>query len=140
MIKALGERVAIGTLILDWSTTGLPPFAALLGMAPAATASFLASRTGTAESEILARLDVVRGHSQFTDRVQELTIAIEQPSISPAYALKQNEEFLRAAFTSTRKARAVFGQPLAPGDTTVPSVLDRVALRQNLVIPANLSS
>jgi hypothetical protein len=52
-IEGVGKRVGIGTLILDWPDTGLPPFATLLGMTRAKAASFLASNTGTAEREIL---------------------------------------------------------------------------------------
>lgn len=131
-IGKLGERLAIGTLILDWSLPGLPALAALLAMARGATASFLAARTATAEADLLAKLDAVRSHAQFHDRVQELTAAVEQPSVAPAYALTRNQQFLSAAFRSTKKARNTFGQPLAPGDTNAPGVLDRAELRQNL--------
>jgi hypothetical protein len=52
--------------------------------------------------------------------------------MGPAYALTQNGEFLNAIFSSARKARAVFGQALAPGDAHMPGVLDRAALRDSL--------
>jgi hypothetical protein len=131
-IEGVGKRVGIGTLILDWSEAGLPPLAALLGMTPLKAASFLASNTGTPNSDILTALDTVRLHSQFIDRVTELKAALEQPSVAPFYALKGNEEFLRKAFSSSARARAVFGQPLAPDDKTVSGVLERVALRSDL--------
>jgi hypothetical protein len=131
-IEGVGKSVGIGTLILDWSEAGLPPFAALLGITPVKAASFLASNTGTPESEISAALAAVQVHTQFIDRVAELKAAIEQPSVAPAYALKGNEEFLRRAFNNITRARAVFGQPLAPGDKTVSGVLERVALCTSL--------
>lgn len=131
-VAALGERLAIMTLILDWAKVGLPAFATLLAMAPATAASFLAPRTGVTEQDILAKLVAVRQHTQFNDRARELNAAIEQPSLGPAYALKRNEEWLRKAFASTGRARAVFGQPLAPADPEIPGVVNRSALHQSL--------
>ena len=49
LVSALGEKLAIMTLILDWSIVGLPSFATLLAMAPETTGSFLWSRTGVNE-------------------------------------------------------------------------------------------
>ncbi|PKQ07117.1 MAG: hypothetical protein CVT72_04380, partial [Alphaproteobacteria bacterium HGW-Alphaproteobacteria-11] len=131
-ITALGERLAIGTLILDWSATGLTGLGTLLAMAPDRSATFIADKTKVPEAEILNGLSAIRAHAQFNDRVREIATAIEQPSIAPAYALKKNDEYFRAAFGSRAKARAVFGQPLAPGDSTVPGILDRAPLRGTL--------
>ena len=64
------------------------------------------------------------------DSTLELNRVFEQPSLGPAYALKENQKWLQAAFGSAKRARAVFGQPLAPGDTLVTAVLDRADLRQ----------
>lgn len=132
LISAAGKRVGIGTLILDWSATALPFLAVLMAAVPTAAAAFIAPRTGMPELDILSKLDTVRHHGQFSARSKELLAAIKQPSIGPAYALKGNEAFLKNAFSDSRRARAVFGQALAPGDTKVPGILDRTALRQSL--------
>jgi len=126
----LGKKIAVAILIADWSTVGLPTLATILAMAPATTAKFIAGKTGVSEQHILEKLDAVRQHPQFTDRTHELNGVFEQPSLGPAYALKENEGWLRTAFESTKRARAVFGQPLAPGDSSVSGVLDRAVLRQ----------
>jgi len=127
--NALGKKFAVGVLIADWSTVGLPTLATILAMAPAVTAKFIAGKIGASEQNILDKLDDVRQNPQFADRTLELTRVLEQPSLGPAYALKDNEKWLQAAFGSAKRARAVFGQPLAPGDTSVTSVLDRADLR-----------
>ncbi len=132
VVKTLGEKHSIATLILDWSTTGLATFAALLAMASEAATSFLADRTSVSEDNIAIKLAAVREHPQFADRSRELAAAIEQPNLGPAYAQSQNEAWLHAAFASTGRARTVFGQPLAPADVEVIGVLDRSALRDNL--------
>lgn len=133
LIEALGKRGAIATLIVDWPTPGMPPLAALLAMATDVTASFLGLRTHKAEADIRDMLDDIRKAPQYADRVRELRVALEQPSIAPAYALKRNEAYLQSAFENTRAAKHVFGQALAPGDKNVPGVLARQALRQSLV-------
>ena len=128
--NTLGKKITVAILIADWSCVGLPTLATILAMAPAVTAKFIAGKTGVGEQQILDKLDEVRQHPQFADRTQELNNVFEQPSLGPAYALKENEQWLRRAFGNTKRARAVFGQPLAPGDTSVAGVLDRADLRQ----------
>ena len=132
VLKAACERLGIGALVLDWAPSGLSALAALLGMADAASVTFLADKTGVPEAEIRKGIEAVKAHPQFGDRTRELSAAIDQPSVAPAYALKKNAEFLRAAFGSRVQARLIFGQPLAPGDISVPGLLDRTALRASL--------
>jgi hypothetical protein len=128
--NALGKKFSVAILIADWSTVGLPTLATILAMAPAVTAKFIAGKTGASEQNILDKLNEVRQDPQFADRTLELNRVFEQPSLGPAYALKENQKWLQAAFGSAKRARAVFGQPLAPGDTLVTAVLDRADLRQ----------
>ena len=128
--NTLGKKFAVAILIADWLTVGLPTLGTILAMAPAVTAKFIAGETGVSEQHILDKLDEVRQHPQFADRSLELNGVFEQPSLGPAYALKENEAWLQTAFGSAKRARAVFGQPLAPGDTSVTVVLDRADLRQ----------
>ena len=128
--NALGKKFAVAILIADWSTVGLPTLATILAMSPVVTAKFIAGKTGAIEQNILDKLDEVRKDPQFPDRTRELNRVLEQPSLGPAYALKENEKWLQAAFGSAKRARAVFGQALAPGDTSVTAVLDRSDLRR----------
>jgi hypothetical protein len=130
-IEAVGSRLAVGTLILDWPAIALPPLATLLAMATGPTAAFLGRLSGRPEADIRSMLDAVRRHSQFIDRVQELKKVLDQPSLAPAYSLPRNRAHLKRAFTSVRNARATFGQALAPGDESQ-GVLDRATLRDDL--------
>jgi hypothetical protein len=137
-VAKIGEGANIGTLILDWSSTGLPLLATLLAMATDVSAKFLATKTGASEADVLERLGAVRLHGQFIDQSSQLAVKIDQPSIGPAYALKQNAAWLSGAFGDERTARTAFGQRLAPGDKNIAGILDRVALRQKLA--ANIFS
>jgi hypothetical protein len=127
---ALGRKFAVATLIADWPSAGLPTLACVLAMAPAVAAKFIADKTGGREQRFIDYLEAVRQHPQFADRAQELKQIFDQPNIGPAYALKNNEEWLRTVFSNINRARATFGQPLAPGDRSVHGVLDRAELRQ----------
>lgn len=131
-ITSLGKKIGIGTLILDWSDTCLPGLATLLAMAKSQSISFIADKAQVPEDEIERGLDAVQSHPQFPQRNQQISEALYQPSIGPAYSLQRNEKYLRAAFGSRGRAKAVFGQAWAPGDTAIPGVLDRKDLREKL--------
>lgn len=131
-ITNLGKKIGIGTLILDWSDTSLSGLATLLAMAKDQSVSFIADKAKVPEVEIRRGLDAVRAHPQFSERQLQISEALDQPSIGPAYSLKKNGEYLRAAFGNRGRAKAVFGQALAPGDTTIPGILDRKDLREKL--------
>lgn len=131
-ITSIGKKVGIGTLILDWSDNSLSGLATLLAMAKDLSVSFIADRITVSEAAIERGLSAVRAHPQFSDRQQQISEALDQPSIGPAYSLKKNGEYLRAAFGNRCRAKAVFGQALAPGDSNIPGILDRKELREKL--------
>jgi hypothetical protein len=132
MARALGRRLGIGILVLDWSSTGLSGLATLLAMAPETTAKFLSEKLGDEERTIRSKLATIAKHPQFADRSQEVMTELKQPNLAPAYALHSNEAWLRKAFENTKRARAVFGQPLAPGDPLTSNALNRPAIRDVL--------
>lgn len=131
-ISALGKKVGIGVLILDWSESSLSGLATLLSMAKEQSITFIADKTKCPEAMIERGLDAILAHPQFLERRQQIFDALNQPSIGPAYSLKSNDQYLRAAFTNRGQAKAVFGQVLAPGDTAIPGILDRKDLRELL--------
>lgn len=131
-ITSIGKKIGIGTLILDWSDNSLSGLATLLAMAKDQSIYFIAERIRVPEAEIERGLDAVRAHPQFSERRQQISEALDQPSIGPAYSLKKNGEYLRAAFGNRGRAKAVFGQALAPGDSNIPGILDRKELREKL--------
>jgi hypothetical protein len=134
-VEAVGKKGGFATLIADWSEVGLPTLATLLAMAPAGAAKFIADHAREDETTVRAILDAVQAHPQYVSRAQELKGVLEQPSIGPAYALRNNRLRFREAFASTKRARLVFGQPLAPADCER-SAVDRTALRQQLATAA----
>ena len=134
--RRAGERLGIVVKVLAWPLTGLSELAALVAMAPAASADFLALNTGVPQSDIISQLEAVRAHLQFSARSTELLDDLRQPSLAPAYALKDNIDWLEKAFGDKRRARSVFGQPLSPADASIPGVLDRPALCTTLAATA----
>lgn len=130
--KKAGKKFGFGVRVLAWPTTGLSEFATLLAMAPVASANFLSDKTGTPKSDVVAQLESVQLHPQFAERSAELLAELQQPSLAPAYALTDNIAWLSGAFSSKRRARSVFGQPLSPEDGAIPGILDRPALRSKL--------
>jgi hypothetical protein len=130
--KRVAKKVGVAVKVLAWPETGLSELATLLAMTPAVSAAFLAGKTGTPEAQIVEQIDAVRAHPQFSSRSAELLIDLQQPSLAPAYALKDNTAWLSDAFASKKRARAVFGQPLSPEDCSISSVLDRQTLRTRL--------
>jgi hypothetical protein len=134
-----GRRTGVSVLVFDWSGVGLPSLPTLLALAPDVAAKFLSGALGQDLQAVRAKLAAVEAHPQFTDRSREVRDALSGPSLAPAYALMANENWLRRAFENARRARAVFGQPLAPGDPAVRDILDRATIRDafaSFVFPA----
>jgi hypothetical protein len=127
-----GRRLGVAVKVLAWPLTGLSELATLIAMTPAVSAKFLADHTGTANAEVLSQLDAVRADPQFSARSAELLRDLQQPSLAPAYAFKDNTAWLSNAFSNKRRARAVFAQALSPDDGSIPGVMDRPALRDKL--------
>ncbi len=123
------RRFAIALMVLAWPETGLAELAALLAMTPAVSAKFIAKYTSVIESELACQLAAVRAHPQFQTRSDELLATLQQPSIAPAFALKDNVAWLSAAFSDKARARSVFGQALSPADASISGTLDRTDLR-----------
>jgi len=77
-------------------------------------------------------LAAVQADSQFHARSDELLAILRQPSIAPAFALKDNIAWMSQAFSDQKQARAVFGQALSPEDASIASTIDRSNLRTKL--------
>lgn len=123
------ERFGIALIVLAWSETGLAELAAILAMAPEVSAKFIAHHTSIDESQLASQLLAVRAHPQFEARSNELLAILRQPGIAPAFALKDNVEWLSASFSDKARARSVFGQALCPADVSIAGTLDRTDLR-----------
>jgi len=127
--QKVGKKLGLAVKVLAWPATGLSELATLLAMAPTASANFLSTQTSTPHADVTAQLQAVVSHPQFSERSAELKADLQQPSLAPAYALKDNITWLSEAFANKKRARVVFGQPLSPKDASIHGVLDRPALR-----------
>ncbi|HUW36419.1 MAG TPA: hypothetical protein VMV91_03725 [Rhodocyclaceae bacterium] len=123
------RRFSMALLVLAWPETGLPELAALLAMTPDVSAKFIAKHTSIIEAELTRQLTAVRAHPQFQARSDELSATLRQPSIAPAFALKDNVTWLSVAFSDKKLARSVFGQALSPADMSISGTIDRTDLR-----------
>ncbi|MEJ0049739.1 MAG: hypothetical protein WDN02_00735 [Methylovirgula sp.] len=130
LARNVGRNMGIGVLVFDWSSIGLPSLPTLLALAPNITAEFLNQKLGEDDSTIRAAIAAIEAHPQFADRSEELKIILHEPSLAPAYARNANEGWLRAAFESANRARQVFGQALAPDDSTIARAVDRTEIRE----------
>lgn len=119
------EALGFKALVLAWPESGIPDFAVLLAIAPAAAAAFIASNTDAGEAEVFAQLAEVAAHVDFGSRASEISRSLREPSIAPAFALRDNETWLRAAFSDQRRSRAAFGQALSPLDASATGTLGR---------------
>ncbi|HEY6018986.1 MAG TPA: hypothetical protein VIY48_03565 [Candidatus Paceibacterota bacterium] len=128
-LKGGAERLSIELLVLAWPEAGLAELAVLLAMAPSVSAQFIAKHTSVIEAVLSRQLSEVRLHPQFQVRSEELWTILRQPSIAPAYALRDNKAWLSAAFSDKKVARGVFGQALSPIDASISGTLDRTILR-----------
>lgn len=128
-LKGGAERLSMELLVLSWPETSLADLAVLLAMTTGVSAKFIAQHTSVIEAELIKQLSAVQSHPQFQARSEELWTTLRQPSIAPAYALKDNIAWLSAAFSDRKVARSVFGQALSPTDASISGTLDRTILR-----------
>lgn len=128
-LKEGAQRLAMALMVLAWPETGLAELATLVAMTPDVSAKFVAKHTSINEAELASQLAAVRAHPQFQARSDELLATLRQPSIAPAFALKDNVAWLSEAFSDKKRARSVFGQALSPADASISSTIDRTDLR-----------
>jgi hypothetical protein len=126
------RRFGLAVLVAGWPETGMPELAALLAMTSNVTATFLAKYTSTPEAELDGQLSAIRAHPQFQARANEIRLHLQQPSIAPAFALKDNRAWLSQVFSDKARARVAFGQVLSPGDATIPGTIERPLLRDRV--------
>ncbi|MGF6649000.1 hypothetical protein [Paraburkholderia sp. GAS82] len=128
-LKDGGQRLSMALMVLAWPETGLSELAALIAMTPEVSTKFIGKHTSINEAQLDNQLSAVRAHPQFQARSDELLVILRQPSIAPAFALKENVTWLSEAFSDKRRARSVFGQALSPEDPTISGTIDRTNLR-----------
>ena len=126
-VHRFGEESATSTLILDWSTTGLPPLAVALAMASAKVQDFLRNHIEAPESLAKAKdaLTAVKNDPAFNGHAEKIRAILRDPTLGMTAARQTNAKWLADTFSSRQLARERFGQPLSPSDEANGAVLPR---------------
>ena len=127
-------KIGIGCLVLDWPDHVLPPLAVLLALAPSTTEAFITtnSREKTKVVGLKAHLDGVAADSQFATQSSGLRTMLTEPTLALGLAKAANRSALIGTFSDRLEARRVFGQPLAPLDSSGPKAIERPQLSSRL--------
>ncbi|WP_148291460.1 hypothetical protein [Brevundimonas abyssalis] len=116
-LQAAATRFGLGVLILDWpATSAYPPLAVALAMAVDTTADFLETHVDNASLIANAKvaLDALRAMPDFDRHAQAIASEVRTSSLGMANATVANQLWLSDKFSDRAKARAAFGQALAP--------------------------
>jgi hypothetical protein len=129
-VRELGERSGIATLVLDWSSTGLPPLAVALAMANTAVEQFLEQHVEEKDhvAKATAALKAVREDGGYAAHATRLRALLEEPTTGAGLAKQANIRWLTEVFSSRQQARRFLRQPLSPGDKAAGNPAPRDAL------------
>jgi len=134
-LTAVAEKTGIAIEVLDWpKSAAAPPLAAFCLLAPDAAQAFLEKQiddVGVTTSlsqafEELVKSDMLR--KERDDLADRMTAA----SIGMGYARERNREWLTSRFRDREKARAEFGQRVAPLATAALPLLPRKKLTEEI--------
>ena len=134
LIREVGNRHGISTLILDWSEVSLPPLAVVLALSENEVMQFLDRYIDNKSMLKPARnaLVAIRNHTGFEEHAARLRSLLDEPTMGTGLFKKANNDWLMSVFSDRRKARRFLGQPLAPLDNPKGITLDRVTLSDKL--------
>ena len=132
--RELGAKNGIVVLILDWSKTDLPPLAVALAMGETRVQNFLKNNISDDETlrEAMAALEAIRSSEDFASHSDRIRAQCNEPAVGLALAQRANTAWLSDAFSSRKRAKTKFGQPLSPGDTDTGNVRQRKTLTDKL--------
>ena len=132
--RSLGNKDGISVLILDWSETDLPPFAVVLAMGGTRVQEFLKSNISDDKmvQKAVAALEAVRNSQDFAPHADRIRAECNAPAVGWALAQRSNTAWLSDGFSSRKRAKTKFGQPLSPGDTDMANVRQRTTLTDKL--------
>jgi len=133
--RGLGAKYGIVVLILDWSETDLPPFAVALAMGGMRVEEFLKSNISEEETlrKALAALEAVRNSQDFAPHADRIRAQCSEPAVGWALAQRANTDWLSNGFSSRKRAKTKFRQPLSPGDTNTANIRQRKTLIDKLL-------
>lgn len=133
-LQVAAVKNGIAILVLDWpATSALPPLAVACAAAPAETVAFLRENADKATANAAeAALAMVACSDGFTVAAAELARRLREPSLGGPNARQANAGWLNAAFSDRLKAKAAFGQVLAPGSAGALPTQARKALSEGI--------
>lgn len=111
------EKNGIGLLVLDWpSASAVPPLAAACALATEETCAFLRDHLNDADSvqKAEAACAAIGQSEAFCANTNALIRALQGPSLAEANARKANAKWHEASLADRARAKARFGQALAP--------------------------
>ncbi len=132
--RRLGSKNGISVFILDWSETDLPPLAVALAMGATRVQEFLKSNISDDEMlrKAVAALEAIKDSQNFTPHADRIRTQCNEPAVGWALAQRANADWLSDAFSSRKRAKIKFGQPLSPGDTDTANIRQRKTLIDKL--------
>lgn len=133
-MQVAAARNGIGTLVLDWpSSSTVPPLAAACAIANEETCAFLRHNVNDAAAKKAeAALAKIRQAKAFRPSADSLVRAIQEPSLGLANAKTANARWLESALADRSRAKATFGQVLAPNAAGPLPLRQRPALVQQV--------
>jgi len=121
----------IGILVLDWpSASAIPPLAAACALASEETSVFLRKHLNEVEcvERAEAALAAIQRAETFRASADALVQKLQESSLGQANARSANAKWLEAVFADRRRAKAAFGQVLAPNAEGALSLRQRSAI------------
>lgn len=116
-MQSAAEKSGIGMLVLDWpNASAVPPLAAACAMAHEETISFMKDYSSDllCLQKVEAALKSIRSTEAFAQSADRIRRALQEPTLGIANARAANRKWLEEAFAERPRAKAVFGQILAP--------------------------
>ncbi|MBB4209917.1 hypothetical protein [Roseinatronobacter bogoriensis] len=116
-MQSAAAKNGISIFVLDWpSASAVPPLAVACAFANGETSAFLrdhVSDVATVKNADTA-LEAIRRSDAFHASAEPIVRALQEPSLAGANARKANSRWLEATFADRSRAKAKFGQALAP--------------------------
>jgi hypothetical protein len=132
--RRFGAKHGIVVLILDWSETDLPPFSVALAMGGTRVQEFLKSNIKDDETfgKAITAIEAVRNSQDFAPHADRIRAQCNEPAVGLSLAQRANADWLSDAFSSRKRAKTKFGQPLSPGDKDTANIRHRKTLTDKL--------
>lgn len=134
-LQAATSKTGIEVLVLDWpDASAAPPLAVACALAQEETLKFLETRSvqkSVVEKAAVA-LEVLRGCPQFDEAAKRIREALCTPSLSLDVARRANRTWLEGILSDRARAKAEFGQALAPNAAAALTVRFREGLIDRL--------